>query len=99
MLGIVFPSIVLSMTAPPDHPIRPGPETIIPEPSTDEDGGLWLCIGDYADIIPKDPLIFRTSTLPVGDRGGDEQATGLPGRTPAYGHLNRRQSPARKESP
>ena len=99
MIGIILPSIELSMTMHPDHLMKPGPDTTPPEPSADEESGLWLHIGDDENIATKDPLIFRTSPLLVGERAGDERVIGLPGTASAYPLINRRQSPARKGSP
>lgn len=99
MIGIVLPSIGLTMTVHPDHLVKPEPDTLPPDPSAGQEPGLWLRIGDNEDIATKDLLIFKTSPLLVGDRAGDEQESGLPGLNPAYTSPNLRQSPAQRGSP
>jgi len=97
MIGIVLPSID-TMTVHPDHPMKTETDTIIPELFRDEEPGLWLCIGGHEDIVPKDPSVFRTSLLRVGDGSGDEQVTGVQEPVTAFGPVNHRRSPVRRES-
>jgi len=99
MIGIVLPSIELLMTECPEHPVKPEHEAITQGSSFDEESGLWLRIGDNDDIASEDPLIFRTSPLPIGEKSGDDQVSGWPELIRAYPSLNHRKSPTRKGSP
>lgn len=99
MIGIVLPSIELTMTEFSDHSVKPEHDVITPGPSFDEESGLWLSIGDNEDIATKDPLIFRTSPLLIGDKPGDDPVSGWSGPTRAYPSINYRKSPPGKGSP
>jgi hypothetical protein len=99
MIGIVLPSIVLTMAMHPDHPEEPESDITTHGPTLAEESGLWLCIGENEDISTQDPWIFKTSLLLIGEKAGDEQVNRLQGDTHGYPLLKRRQSSSRKGSP
>jgi hypothetical protein len=99
MIGIVLPSIGFVMTDHASHPQKLG-DIILSEDSSDKkQSQLWLCIGDHEDVVSKDPAIFDTSSLQMGDEAGDHQMNRLTGIAPATSFPCLRQIPVKREIP